>query len=195
MSEIYKSSAIQSFSINEDVYINTYVHVCGQKCIIERTFLPDKLSVIEGGWYRHNDIDERYDLPINIKKCKPVVGEDYMVFTSDSVGCFNFDDSNFKEWLMDDANKEWYHCEFITEVFTWDNNDRRIKKIQLFEKGQIVVSFGYFNVIGLKHITGDAMINELQVKLAKAIDKYPYFKLDGCDLVFLSNDLSEEFKI
>lgn len=195
MVEIYKSSAIQSFSISKDVYINTYVHVSGQKCIIERTFLPNKLSVIEGGWYSHNDIDEGYDSPINIKTCKPVVREDYTVFTSNSDEFFSFDDSNFKKWLLEGGNKEWYHCEFITEFFEGDNSNRRIKKIQLFGKGQIVVSIGDSDVIGLKHIMGDTMIDELKVKLAKAIDKYPYFKLDGCDLVFLSNDLSEGFKI
>jgi hypothetical protein len=103
--------------------------------------------------------------------------------------------SAIQSFSINDANKEWYHYEFITEFFTKDNSDNSIKEIQLFGKGQIVVSIGNFNVIGLKHMTGDAMINELKVKLAKAIDKYPYFKLDGCDLVFLSNDLSEEFKI
>lgn len=195
MTKIYKSSAIQSFNISEDSYINTYVYINHQRCIIEKKILPNELSVIEGGWYKHNDIDERYDLPINIKTCKPVVREDCIVFTSNSDGFFSFDNSNFKEWLMEDANKEWYHCEFITGLFRKDISDKRIKEIQLFNKGQIVVSIGNFNVIGLKHITGDAMINELEVKLAKAIDKYPYFKLDGCDLVFLSNDLSEEFKI
>ena len=96
MGKIYKTSAIQSFEINKNVYINQYVFVSHQKCIVERTFLPDCLSTIDGGWYKHNDVSEDTGLPINIKKCKPVVSEEYFVFTPNDSDYFSFNDSNFR---------------------------------------------------------------------------------------------------
>lgn len=194
MNTIYKTSAVQCFEINKNVYINEYVFIPHQRCVIERTFLPNYLSVIEGGWYRHNDISENFGVPVNIKKCKPVVAEDCFVYITNDSDNFNFsfDESNFKKWLWESAEKEWYHCEFDTIKF---GNCEKIEKITLYEKGQIVISIDGFNVIGLKHIDKDAVVDELASKLAKAIITYPYFKLVGCDLIFLSEDLTEEFKL
>ena len=193
MGKIYKTSAIHSFEINKNVYINQYVFVSHQRCIVERTFLPNYLSVIEGGWYKHNDISENYGVPINIKKCKPVVAEDCFVFTPNDSDYFSFDESNFKKWLWEKNDKEWYHCEFDTMKF---DDCEKIEKITLYTKGQIVISIGgLFNVIGLKHIDEDTVVDELTSKLANAIEAYPYFKLEGCDLIFLTQDLKKEFKL
>ena len=72
---------------------------------------------------------------------------------------------------------------------------QQLAQYALYEKGQIVISIDGFNVIGLKHIDKDGVVDELASKFAKAIIAYPYFKLVGCDLIFLSEDLTEEFKL
>ena len=91
---------------------------------------------------------------------------------------------------MKDCDTEWFHCEFKTS-----GNNKQINEIEVFDKGEIVITIGGSSVMGLKHIANDFVVDELMVKVAKAINKYPYFKLDGCELVFMSEDLSEKFKI
>ena len=91
---------------------------------------------------------------------------------------------------MKDAHKEWYHCEFTTD------SRHKVEKIDVYEKGQIVIkTIGDNWIIGLKNIQDKEYVKEVTAKVAYAIEKYPYFKLDGCDLIFLSADLKEEYKI
>lgn len=198
MSRIYKTSAIVEFHIYKNTYNNTFMYIPHQRCVVERGFLPNYMDVIKGGWYKKSDIDLKYRLPINYKKCSPVVEEDSVVCNKDlnpyelvsDLDWLTFDKSNFKKWLMRDCDNEWFHCEFKTS-----GNNKQINEIEVFDKGEIVITIGSSSVMGLKHIANDFVVDELMVKVAKAINKYPYFKLDGCELVFMSEDLSEKFKI
>lgn len=194
-SMIYKTSAIEMFEVTMNSYDGSYVFVQHQKCIIERLFLPDSLELIKSGWYSSDDVDKELNVPINIKKCLPVVNEDQYVYINGGIGStpdnwVYFEQSNFKKWLMKDAHKEWYHCEFTTD------SRHKVEKIDVYEKGQIVIkTIGDNWIIGLKNIQDKEYVKEVTAKVAYAIEKYPYFKLDGCDLIFLSADLNEEYKI
>lgn len=195
-SMIYKTSAIEMFDVTMNSYDGSYVFVPHQKCIIERRFLPDILTVVKSGWYSSEDVDKEFNVPINIKKCLPVVNEEQYVYINGGIGStpdnwIYFEQSNFKKWLMRNAHKEWYHCEFTT-----DSSRHKVEKIDVYEKGQIVIKTAGDNwIVGLKNIQDDEHVKEVAAKVAYAIEAYPYFKLDGCDLIFLTADLKEEYKI
>ena len=195
-SMIYKTSAIEMFDVTMNSYDGSYVFVPHQRCVIERKFLSNYLDVIKSGWYSEDDIDKELKVPINIKKCLPVVNEDHYVYINGGIGdtpdnWVYFEQSNFKKWLMKGAHKEWYHCEFTT-----DSSRHKVEKIDVYEKGQIVIkTIGGDWIIGLKNIQDKEYVKEVTATVAYAIEAYPYFKLDGCDLIFLTADLKEEYKI
>lgn len=196
MNKIYKTSAIEVFEVFTNIYDGTYVFVPHQRCVIERKFLPNYLDNIKCGWYSEDDIDKELKVPINIKKCLPVVNEEHYVYINGGIGStpdnwVYFEQSNFKKWLMKDAHKEWYHCEFTT-----DSSRHKVEKIDVYEKGQIVIkTIGNDWIVGLKNIPNNEYVKEYTAKVAYAIETYPYFKLDGCNLIFLSADLNIEYKI
>ena len=183
------------FEVSMNLYDRTYVFVPHQKCIIERKFLPNRLGIIKSGWYSKEDIDKELNVPINIKKCLPYVEEEHYVYVNGGVGTtpdnwVYFEQSNFKKWLMKDAHKEWYHCDFTTD------SKHKVEKIDLYEKGQIEIKTAGDNwIVGLKNIQDNEHVKEVTAKVAYAIETYPFFKLDGCDLIFLSADLNNKFKI
>ena len=192
---IYKTSAIEVFEVTMNLFDRTYVFVPHQRCIIERRFLPNRLDIIKSGWYSKEDINKELNVPINIKKCLPYVEEEHYVYVNGGIGTtpdnwVYFEQSEFKKWLMKDSHKEWYHCEFTTD------GKHKVEKIDVYEKGQIVIKTAGDNwIVGLKNIQDDEHVKEVTTKVAYAIETYPYFKLDGCDLIFLSADLNNEFKI
>lgn len=183
------------FEVTMNLFDRTYVFVPHQKCIIERNFLPNRLDIIKSGWYSKEDIDKELNVPINIKKCLPYVEEEHYVYVNGGIGTtpdnwVYFEQSEFKKWLMKDAHKEWYHCEFTTD------GKHKVETIDVYEKGQIEIKTASDSwIVGLKNIQDDEHVKEVTAKMAYAIETYPYFKLDGCDLIFLSADLNNEFKI
>lgn len=192
---IYKTSAIEMFEVTMNLFDRTYVFVPYQRCVIERKFLPNRLGIIKSGWYSKEDIDKELNVPINIKKCLPYVEEEHYVYVNGGIGTtpdnwVYFEQSEFKKWIMKDAHKEWYHCEFTTD------GKHKVETIDVYEKGQIEIKTASDSwIVGLKNIQDDEHVKEVTAKMAYAIETYPYFKLDGCDLIFLSADLNNEFKI
>ena len=194
MTTIFKTSSIEEFRIYSNNFRCTYVYVPHQQYVIERKFLPNYNITIKSGWYRKKDIDKNLGVPINVKKCKPIIEEEKNVFINSyethDENWVHFDNSNFITYMKAIDNHDWVYYEFM------EDSENRITEIDIFDMGTIEIMTHTKDWIIVPKNILKKVIDDVANKVATAIEKYSFFKkTDNNEMIFFSTSLNEEFKI
>jgi hypothetical protein len=199
----YCTNNTVSFEVIPNEKVRTLIYIPRQRAFQKQGFLRrDKMIIIEGGWYRENDVDK--DLHI-IKNCKikPVIPEEFEVVdiskcdtslrenTLDRIDdgkIIAFKASNLKKYL----DEEWgSNAVFETKTFVTGV----IEKIHLFYKGSIELKtnnkFDYTQYYYKDIIEDD--VKNIENKLFQAITKYPFFQNVDGNLTFIDSNNNENF--
>ena len=184
--KIYKTSSIESFSVESNEYYDSLVFIPHQRCVIERKFLLDYVSYIKSGWYWKSCIDDKLNVPRNIKNY-PVVEEDNVVYTDSLIDhnpfWIHYDDSNIKNWLI---TSNWCYR------FNKRNSDV-IESIDMYMKGCLHINFGNeHNNICIFINADEIFAKEILNNLTNAIETHTFFKINNEELVFFSSDSNKQ---
>ena len=194
----YCTNSIVSFEVIPNKIATTLVYIPRQRAFQRQGFLrPDKMIIIEGGWYFEEDVDEKTGY---LKNCntKPFIPEEFEII--DITKC----NDNLRETAIDridegkvrslktsnffKALKEEWGDNVIFETETYVTGV--INKINIYNEGYIQINitktdddpFSYQRFY--KNISKED-IDSLDMKTLQGIYEYPFFKDINGNLTFI----------
>jgi hypothetical protein len=186
---IYLTSSIQSFNVENDKLIMTYEFV-KEVTDVKKGFFGDKIEKYGGGWF--DEKDDLYDIKANqnaefireVRYCydKNRVNEfcngNLKSVTEYDYKCF-LEDSFFHKWFKEHYGVNYYYIPISTI-------DGRVKKIKVYKKGYVQLNLISKEILEIHYQISNENVSSYIKKIGKAIQEYPFFKLDDDVLVFLN---------
>ena len=194
---IYLTNSIQSFNIEKDYLVETYVYV-PERHQKEKTLFGSKIYTVGGGWIKKKiangnlrnildpDIIKEDKYCYDYNKLK-LFHNDISSVTNCNYKCF-FSYSKFISWFENryENGTHYYKCHSTL--------DGRITEIDIYRKGNVRLDIRanvsrtfYYKIL-------KEAIPLYTKQIAECIKEYPFFRNDNGSLVFLKLDDDNNMK-